>query len=63
MQMERQEKMDYAAVVREYRTNGGGLKMKEWCQQEGYDYFKVRRYSKRMPSEKSRKLGISVYEE
>lgn len=36
--MERQEKMDYAAVVREYRTNGGCLKMKEWCQQEGYDY-------------------------
>ena len=49
MQMERQEKMDYAAVVREYRTNGGGLKMKEWCQQEGYDYFKVRRYSKKEP--------------
>ena len=49
MQMERQEKMDYAAVVCEYRTNGGGLKMKEWCQQEGYDYFKVRRYSKKEP--------------
>ena len=27
--MERQETMDYAAVVREYRTNGGGLKMKD----------------------------------
>ena len=49
MQMERQETMDYAAVVREYRTNGGGLKMKEWCQKEGYDYFKVRRYSKKEP--------------
>lgn len=47
--MERQETMDYAAVVREYRTNGGGLKMKEWCQKEGYDYFKVRRYSKKEP--------------
>lgn len=41
--------MDYAAVVQEYRTNGGGLKMKEWCQKEGYDYFKVRRYSKKEP--------------
>lgn len=49
MQMERQEKMDYAAVVLEYRTNGGGLKMKEWCQQQVYDYFKVRRYSKKEP--------------
>lgn len=47
--MERQEMMDYAAVVQEYRTKGGGLKMKEWCQKEGYDYFKVRRYSKKEP--------------
>lgn len=49
MQMERLEMMDYAAVVREYRTNGGGLKMKEWCQKEGYDYFKVRHYSRKEP--------------
>lgn len=41
--------MDYAAVVQEYPTNGGGLKMKDWCQKEGYDYFKVRRYSKKDP--------------
>lgn len=47
--MERQEMMDYAAVVQEYRTDGGGLKMKEWCQKDGYDYFKVRRYSKKEP--------------
>ena len=35
--MERQETMDYTAVVHEYLMNGGGQKMKEWCQKEGYD--------------------------
>lgn len=45
--MERQEHMDYAAVVRSYHASGTRLSMRDWCQREGYDYEKVRKYNQK----------------
>lgn len=45
--MERQEHIDYAAVVRAYHASGTRLSMREWCQKEGYDYEKVRKYNQK----------------
>lgn len=45
--MERQEHLDYAAVVGSYHASGTRLSMKEWCQKEGYDYSKVRKYNQK----------------
>ncbi len=45
--MERQEHMDYAAVVRSYHASGTRLSMREWCQREGFDYEKVKKYNQK----------------
>jgi len=45
--MERKEQMDYAAVVRDYHASGTKLSMRDWCQREGYDYEKVRKYNQK----------------
>lgn len=43
--MERQEHMDYAAVVRDYHASGTKLSLSDWCRKEGYDYSKVKKYN------------------
>jgi len=45
--MERQEHLDYAAVVRAYHASGTQISMREWCQREGFDYEKVKKYNQK----------------
>ena len=45
--MERQEHLDYAAVVRSYNASGTQMSMRDWCQRGGFDYEKVKKYNKK----------------
>lgn len=46
--------INYALALKNYQQNGRGRSMKQFCEEEGYDYNKFMRYSRRGRTE----LGI-----
>jgi hypothetical protein len=41
---EKRNKLDYAAIIREYRMYGGSGSMKRFCEENDYNYSNVNRY-------------------
>ena len=46
-------KVNYAFALKNYQQNGRGRSMKKFCEEEGYDYEKFMRYSRRGQKEYS----------
>ena len=42
--MEKKDKTDYAAAYRQYCTYGRGRSIKQFCEDEDFNYNKFRRY-------------------
>ena len=52
--MEKKDKTDYAAAYRQYCTYGRGCSIKQFCEEEDFNYTKFRRYV-------DRPYGLRVY--
>ena len=51
--MKEEATINYAFALRHYNQNGRGRSMKKFCEEEGYDYEKLMRYSRRGQKEYS----------
>lgn len=51
--MKEEAKVNYAFALKNYQQNGRGRSMKKFCEEEGYDYEKFMRYSRRGQKEYS----------
>ena len=53
--MKEEAKVNYAFALKNYQQNGRGrsMKMKKFCEEEGYDYEKFMQYSRRGQKEYS----------
>lgn len=51
--MKEEAKVNYAFALKTYQQNGRGHSMKKFCEEEGYDYEKFMRYSRRGQKEYS----------
>lgn len=47
--MEKKDKTDYAAAYRQYCTYGRGRSIKQFCEEEDFNYTKFRRYVGKCP--------------
>lgn len=54
------EEVNYAFALKNYQQNGRGRSMKKFCEEEGYDYEKFMRYSRRGQKEYSVLTEASV---
>ena len=51
--MKEEAKVNYAFALKNYQQNGRGRSMKQFCEEEGYDYEKFMQYSRRGQKEYS----------
>ena len=51
--MKEEPTINYAFALKHYSQNGRGRSMKKFCEEEGYDYEKFMRYSRRGQKEYS----------
>ena len=51
--MKEESEVNYAFALKNYQQNGRGRSMKKFCEEEGYDYEKFMRYSRRGQKEYS----------
>ncbi len=51
--MKEESTVNYAFALKNYNQNGRGRSMKTFCEEEGYDYEKFMRYSRRGQKEYS----------
>ena len=51
--MKEEPAINYAFALKHYNQNGRGRSMKKFCEEEGYDYEKLMRYSRRGQKEYS----------
>lgn len=54
------EEVNYAFALKNYQQNGRDRSMKKFCEEEGYDYEKFMRYSRRGQKEYSVLTEASV---
>ena len=45
--MKEEAKVSYAFAIKNYQQNGRGRLMKQFCEEEEYDYEKIMQYSRR----------------
>ena len=51
--MKEESTINYAFALKNYQQNGRGRSMKQFCEEEGYDYDKFMRYSRKGQKELS----------
>ena len=47
MDKKKKDDVDYAAAYRQFMNFGHGRSLKQFCEDEGYDYGKLQRYSRK----------------
>ncbi len=63
MDTKKKDDVDYAAAYRQFMNFGNGRSLKQFCADEGYDYGKLQRYSRKAFWSKHTKLSESEVEE
>jgi len=63
MDKKKKEVVDYAAAYRQFMNFSHGRSMKQFCEDEGYDYGKLQRYTRKAFWTKHTKLSESEVEE
>ena len=63
MDKKKKDDVDYAAAYRQFMNFGHGRSLKQFCEDEGYDYGKLQRYSRKAFWSKHTKLSESDVEE
>ena len=58
--MKEESEVNYAFALKNYQQNGRGRSMKKFCEEEGYDYEKFMRYSRRGQKEYSVLKGLML---
>ena len=63
MDKKKKDVVDYAAAYRQFMNFAHGRNLKEFCDDEGYDYGKLQRYSRKAFWSKHTKLSESEVED
>ena len=63
MDKKKKDDVDYAAAYRQFMNFAHGRSLKQFCEDEGYDYGKLQRYSRKAFWSKHTKLSESEVEE
>lgn len=63
MDKKKNDDVDYAAAYRQFMNFSHGLSLKQFCEDKGYDYGKLQRYSRKAFWSKHTKLNESEVEE
>lgn len=63
MDKKKKDDVDYAAAYRQFMNFGHGRSLKQFCEDKGYDYGKLQRYSRKAFWSKHTKLSDSEVEE
>lgn len=62
MDKKREEDVDYAAAYRQFMNFGNGRSLKQFCEDEDFDYGKLQRYSRKLFWSKHTQLSESEVE-
>lgn len=63
MDKQKRDEVDYAAAYRKFMNFGYGRSLKQFCEDEDYDYGKLQRYTRKAFWSKHTKLSESEVEE
>ena len=63
MDKKKKDEVDYAATFRQFMNFGHGRSLKQFCEDEDYDYGKLQRYCRKAFWSKYTKLNESEVEE